>query len=349
LFADEGDERLLILCPVECAAADTASSSASSSSSPEYDVVLVGLGAMGLSTAYHLAKRGQRVIGLERFTLAHAHGSSHGETRITRLAYWEHPDYVPLLRRSFTLFSELDTASGATASGRPLFQQTGSIDIGPAKESIFLGSVLSCREHGLEHEIFRTPEELKKRFPAWEIPQGFQACFQPAGGMLFPERVLQATGTLARSLGAVLREHAEVTDVIPTKEGGVEVHLRGGEVVQAKKVVLSAGAWLPTLLSKSALSRHSERLARLATMLKPERQVVTWYAVKEEERTRNAFQPENHPVWVATWQGNHYYVSARSTTREVRGPCCAFQTLTCSFSRTRACRASLSSPTAVPV
>lgn len=264
-----------------------------------YDVVIVGVGAMGVSAAYHLAKGGQSVLGLERYSIAHANGSSHGETRITRLAYWEHPAYVPLLRRSFELWSELEAASGAK-----LFHRTGSLDIGPEDEATFAGSVLSCKQHGLEHEIL-TPADLAARFPAWTVPANYRACFQPAGGMLLPERIVEATARLARAAGADLRENTEVIDVAATGDGGVVVRTASGEVFRARRLILSPGAWLSTLLAKSTLGVQSPRIRSIGGMLRPERQVVTWYGLREGAEA--AFQPERHPVWIATFEGAHYY------------------------------------------
>ena len=265
-----------------------------------YDVLIVGVGAQGVSAAYHLAKAGQRVLGLERYSIAHANGSSHGETRITRLAYWEHPAYVPLLRRSFTLFAELEAEAG-----EKLFHQTGSMDVGPETEATFQGSLLSCQTHGLEHEVL-TPEQLSARFPAWRVPSHYRACFQPAGGMLFPEKIVAATARLARKHGAELRENTEVTDVIPTGEG-VTVLTSDGQRFRGRKVLLCAGAWLGSLVAKSALGLSSPRLRRLSAMLRPERQVVTWYEPTAEALSQSLFDPDRHPVWVATVSRAHYY------------------------------------------
>lgn len=244
--------------------------------------------------------RTAQVVGLERFTIAHPHGSSHGETRITRLAYWESPLYVPLLRRSFELFDELERESG-----EKLFLRTGSMDIGPEDEATFQGSLLSCQTHGLDHEVL-TPAQLAARFPAWQVPPHYRACFQPAGGMLFPERVVAATARLARARGAVLREQITVVDVVPTG-WGAEVRTLSGETFRARKVILSPGAWAATLLAKSTLGLQSARLRTLAGMMRPERQVVTWYAPSAAAVSAQMYEPANFPVWIATMDKSHYY------------------------------------------
>jgi sarcosine oxidase len=275
-------------------------SSSASPPSPLYDFAVIGLGGHGIQIAYQLARQGQRVLGLERFEVAHANGSSHGESRITRLAYWEHPSYVPLLRRAFELYGVLEKESG-----QRLFLQTGSLDMGPKGDPTFEGSVLSCRTYGLEHEIL-TSEELSARFPAWNLPKDFRACFQPKGGMLFPEKIISATAALARSLGADLRERIEVVDIIPTG-WGVEIRSRDGQVFRAKKVVLSAGAWLPTLLAKSSLGLASPRLRSLAALLRPERQVVSWWAPESPGIADSRFVPSKFPVWIANVDAVNYY------------------------------------------
>src|SRR5467141_655661 len=111
-----------------------------------FDVIIVGLGAMGSATAYHLAKRGKKVLGLDRFAPPHAFGSSHGQTRIIREAYFEHPLYVPLVQRAYKLWAELETRSG-----RKLLLQTGGLMIGPADGVLVLGAKRSAEEHRLSH------------------------------------------------------------------------------------------------------------------------------------------------------------------------------------------------------
>src|SRR4249919_1928534 len=118
-----------------------------------YDVIVVGVGGMGSATVAHLARRGVRVLGLEQHDIAHDRGSSHGLSRIIRLAYFEHPSYVPLLRRAFELWGELERASGET-----LLHVTGGIDAGMPGSRVLEGSMESCRVHGLPHELLSAGE-----------------------------------------------------------------------------------------------------------------------------------------------------------------------------------------------
>ena len=143
-----------------------------------YDVVVVGIGGMGSAALYHLARRGKRVLGLERFDVPHEHGSSHGLTRIIRLAYFENPAYVPLARRALELWQET-----GKAYGEPLYFRTGGIDAAPEDHDVFRGSLESCRLHNLPHEVL-TAREANRRFPGYRLPRSHSAVFQPDGGFI---------------------------------------------------------------------------------------------------------------------------------------------------------------------
>ena len=144
----------------------------------DYDTIVLGVGGMGSATAYHLARRGQRVLGLEQFDLPHALGSSHGVTRIIRLAYWEDPAYVPLLRRAYELWRDLEL----TAEERLLYI-TGSVDAGWAGSPMFEGSRASCELHHLPHEVLNAAQ-LAERFPGYRLAENALAVYQPDGGFL---------------------------------------------------------------------------------------------------------------------------------------------------------------------
>jgi sarcosine oxidase len=143
---------------------------------PLFDVVVCGLGAMGSATLYHLAARGKRVLGIEHYAPGHQRGSSHGASRIIRLAYFEHPSYVPLLRHAYRLWRELEQTSGQT-----LLHITGILEIGSQKSVLVRGTLASARLHGLEHEVLAA-SELMRRFPAFVVPADYLGVFQPDGG-----------------------------------------------------------------------------------------------------------------------------------------------------------------------
>jgi sarcosine oxidase len=245
-----------------------------------YDVVVVGVGGMGSSALYHLARRGKRVLGLERFDLLHEHGSSHGLTRIIRLAYFEHPDYVPLLRRAYELWRELESEAD-----EQLLHVTGIVEGG---EHILEGVLQSCAEHDIAHEVL-TGAEVAERFPAYRLPSEMQVAYQADGGFVVPERCIVAhvEGALAR--GATLRARERVLEWDET-ESGVRVRTERG-VVEAERLVLTAGAW-------------SDDIARLAPgSVKPVRQVLAWFQPTRPE----LFTPERMPVFNLILDGDHFY------------------------------------------
>src|SRR5438067_1891691 len=138
-----------------------------------FDAIVIGVGAMGSAALYHLARRGQRVLGLERFDVPHDLGSSHGVTRIIRLAYYEHPSYVPLLRRAYQLWRELEALAG-----EQLLHLTGSLDAGPPDSDVVQGSLRSCQLHDLPHELL-TSLEITRRYPGYRLPDRHVAVLQP--------------------------------------------------------------------------------------------------------------------------------------------------------------------------
>jgi sarcosine oxidase len=245
-----------------------------------YDVVVVGVGGMGSAALDHLARRGKRVLGLERFDLLHEQGSSHGLTRIIRLAYFEHSDYVPLLRRAYELWRELEGEAG-----EQLLWVTGIVEGG---ERIFDSVLRSCADHDLEHEVL-SAAELGRRFPAYRLPEETQVVFQPDGGFLAPERCIVAhvQGALAR--GAVLRARERVLEWDETVSG-VRV-VTEGRTVEAERLILTAGAW-------------SDAVARLpAGSVKPVRQALAWFQTTRPE----LFIPERMPVFNLIVDGEHFY------------------------------------------
>ncbi len=245
-----------------------------------YDVVVVGVGGMGSAALYHLARRGKRVLGLERFDLLHEQGSSHGLTRIIRLAYFEHPDYVPLLRRAYELWRELESEAG-----EQLLHVTGIVEGG---ERILDGVLHSCAEHDLQHEVL-DGAEVARRFPAFRLPADMKVVYQPDGGFVVPERCIVAhvEGALAR--GAVLRAREQVLEW-EEREGGVRVRTDRG-TVEAERLVLTAGAW-------------SDDVARLpAGSVRAVRQVLAWFQPTRPE----LFQPNRLPVFNLVLDDDHFY------------------------------------------
>jgi sarcosine oxidase len=226
-----------------------------------YDVIVAGVGGMGSAACFHLARRGKRVLGLERFDIPHSLGSSHGLTRIIRLAYAEGSSYVPLLVRAYELWRELQADAG-----EQLLFTTGYVDVGAR---LVETSLESCRSHGLAHELV-DGAELVRRHPGFDVAPDTPALLQPDGGFLLPERCIVAHVVQAQALGAELRAREAVRRWEALAGGGVRVETEGG-VYSADRLVVTAGAW-------------AARVARLAPeVCVPERQVVGWFQPLEPQ------------------------------------------------------------------
>ena len=252
-------------------------------SSNHFDVIVVGVGGMGSAALYQLAARGKRVLGLERFDIPHTMGSSHGVTRIIRLAYYEHPSYVDLLRRSYQLWREIQTEVN-----EQLLYITGSIDAGPPGSWVFEGAWRSAREHDLPHEIL-TGSEMRRRFPGYNLPADTLALLQPEGGFLLPERCVVNYAQAAMARGAELHGRERVLGWDPYY-GGVKVTTDRG-VYTADKLVITAGAWAGHLVPE---------LRHLAV---PERQVLAWLACEQPE----LFHRDRFPVFNLLVEEGRYY------------------------------------------
>jgi sarcosine oxidase len=248
-----------------------------------YDVAVIGLGATGSAALMNLALRGARTIGIEQFEPGHDRGSSHGETRIIRLGYFEHPSYVPLLRRTYTLWRELEARAG-----RPLMHITGIVEMGLPESEVVSGTLAASREHGLPHEVMDAGEAMR-RFPAFRIPQDFAAVFQPDGGFLAVEPSIAAMIGQARAAGATVRTEETVLSV-SSQTSGVRLETTDGPV-DAGTVIVAAGAWLPRLMPG------------LSAPLRPTRQVQAWFRPEESA----LFAPDRFPVFLLeSAHGTHY-------------------------------------------
>jgi len=223
-----------------------------------FDVIVVGIGSMGSAALYHVARRGRRVLGLEQFDFPNALGSSVGVTRIIRLAYAEHPSYVPLLRRAYALWRELQERAGET-----LLAITGGIDAGSEGSEPVAGALASCREHGLSHQLLDAAA-VHQRFPGYCLSSDMKAVYQPDAGILLSERCVVAHATAAMEHGAELhaRERVLGWDLLGS-QGGVRVHTEARSY-EAGALVLTAGPWTARLLPE------------LAPHAVPERQVQLW-------------------------------------------------------------------------
>lgn len=240
-----------------------------------YDAIVVGLGGMGSATLYHLAQSGRRVLGLEQFEIGHAMGSSHGSTRIIRLAYSEGPEYVPLLQAAYSYWRELERASDLDG---PLLHVTGGLDIGPAGSWTVEGSKQSCLEHGLDFEELDAAE-VNRRFGGYRLPASMVAIYQPDGGYVLSEAAIHAHIEGAVDAGACIRSGLEVIGWGRHRSG---LRVETSEAAfETKRLVVTAGPWIGNLCS--SLRPHCQ----------PERQVMLWTAPSAPER----FRPADFPVF----------------------------------------------------
>jgi sarcosine oxidase len=225
------------------------------------------------------------VLGLDRFVPPHEWGSSHGETRIIREAYFEHPLYVPLVQRAYELWAELEQAVQ-----RPLYRQTGGLMIGPPGGQLVSGALRSAQVHGLHHELLTTAQ-VRRRFPIFNPRDKMMAVWEPRAGVLFPEVCITAHLTLATQQGATL-QYDETVLAWKAKRDGVLVTTTRGQY-RAARLLLTAGAWMGQLVPE------------LASLLTVERQVLLWF---EPLARPSLFSPDRCPIFILEHQaGRHFY------------------------------------------
>ncbi|MEP7066842.1 MAG: N-methyl-L-tryptophan oxidase [Gemmatimonadota bacterium] len=229
-----------------------------------FDVVIVGIGAMGSAALYHLAARGVKVCGVDRYTTPHIHGSTHGRTRIIREAYYEHPCYVPIVQRAYELWASLEKEIG-----HQLFVRTGGLMIGPPAGELFAGALRSATEHGLAYTVL-DPADVQARYPGFRVPSGSKALLEPRAGLLFPEKCVEAHLALALRAGATIRNGVTVTGW--DANGDVRIETDAGEL-RARTLIIAAGPWLPALVPELELP------------IEIERQLFHW------------FEPSSHKEW----------------------------------------------------
>lgn len=223
-----------------------------------YDVIVLGTGGVGSAALYHLARRGLRVLGLDRFPAGHDRGSSHGATRVFRQAYFEHPDYVPLLVRARALWQAL-----SAQAAQPLLHEVGLLQVGPAAGQVLAGVRAAAGLHGLAIDNLSAGQAMQ-RFPAFRIPGHWEAVFEAGAGYLDVEDCVRAHLQAARQAGAVTLDHVTVRRWDTVGSAAVEVECDIGSF-RAARLVVTAGAWAGDLLADLGL--------RLQVLRKP----TYWY------------------------------------------------------------------------
>jgi sarcosine oxidase len=222
-------------------------------------VAVVGLGIMGSATLYALAARGVEAIGFEQFSPGHDRGSSHGESRVFRSAYFEHPSYVPLARAALRSWRVIEASAGAE-----LLTLTGIIEAGHAESEIVRGTLQASREHGLAHELIDA-KEIRRRFPALHVPDGYVGVAQPEAGFLRAEAAGTVLLDLAARHGAGIDSGRRVA-AIESRADGIRLCFDDGEVAESDGVVVATGAWIARLVPA------------LAPVLTVTRQTLGWFS-----------------------------------------------------------------------
>lgn len=247
------------------------------------DVVVIGLGAVGSATLLRLARSGLRAVGIDRFNPPHDRGSSHGESRITRLAVGEGAVYAPLVRRSHAIWRELEAESGES-----LFLQTGGLIIGPragaathhGKDDFVRRSIAVAEQHDIPHDVLDT-DGLSARYPQLILNGDEIGFLEPSAGVLFPERCVAVQLRLAQRSGAVLHVDETVASISAARAGVSVVTDR--RTVHARRAVVTAGPWAPGLLG-----------GRVAQLARVYRQTLHWFEASDPA----AYAPDRFPVFI---------------------------------------------------
>ena len=215
---------------------------------------------MGSAAVCHLAGRGQLVLGIEQFEAAHPNGSSHGTSRVIRLAYFEHPDYVPLLWRAYELWDRL-----GRDSGKSIIRMTGGLMIGRPDSDVVSGSLRSAVAHGLDHEMLDAGQ-VRRRFPLFTPGDDIVALHEPRAGIVNPEQAIHAHLERAAANGASLCFNERVVDWSAAPDGSAVRVTTTRRIVEARSLVIAPGAWAPGLFKVAAIP------------LEVERQVLYWFS-----------------------------------------------------------------------
>ena len=246
-----------------------------------FDVIVVGLGGMGSAAAYHLAARGKRVLGLEQYTPLHDHGSSHGQSRIIRQAYFEDPAYVPLVLRAYKLWTQLERDTK-----RSLLTVTGGLMLGTPGSDVVAGSLRSAREYQLPYDLLDAAD-IHRRFPPFTPDAGTVGFYEHRAGFLRVEAAVGAHLERAVQLGAQLQFEEPVQHWQASGDGVIVTTARGQYT--AAQLVIAPGAWAPDLL------------AELGLPLTVERQVQFWF---EPQGSISAFWPDRFPIFI--WETDEH-------------------------------------------
>lgn len=240
----------------------------------QFDVIVLGVGSMGSAACYYLARKGYRVLGLEQFDIPHDQGSHAGQSRIIRKAYFEHPDYVPLLERAYHNWNEIEQLSNER-----IYFPSGLLYAGKPDGVLINGVRESASKYNLRVETL-SANECRVGFPQFQIPKYYEILFEPDAGFVTPERAILVFTEQAIKAGAAIHTKAKVKSW--SKEGDNIIVKTQSETYTCKKLVITAGPWAGELIQS------------LAPQLKVTRQAILWSVPKDW----SAFTPEKFPCWM---------------------------------------------------
>lgn len=266
--------------------------------SPLYDCIVLGVGSMGASACYHLAARGQKVLGIEQFDVLHTQGAHSGHTRIIRKAYFEHPDYIPLLQRAYKNWAALEKRTG-----EKIYYPTGLLYAAPAGDALIEQVKASAKQYAIPLQIL-SKAECNNRYPPFSIPEGFEIVLEPEAGFLDVGKAITEYARAAQQLGAVIRTGEKVQDW-KQEVGAITVQTDKGTYA-GKKLVITAGPW------------SADLVPGIQEKLKITRQVLSWITPASLDH----YTTDRFPCWMIVKPGTpgSYYGFPAMKSGEVAGP-----------------------------
>ena len=246
-----------------------------------FDVIVIGVGSMGSATCYYLARRGYKVLGLEQFDISHELGSHTGQSRIIRKAYFEHPDYVPLMEKAYANWKQIENETG-----EQVYFKTGLLYAGSSNNEIIKGVKLSASLYNIELEHLNITD-ASKRFPQFNFPKDFEVLFEPDAGFIPPEKTIRLYASEAKKHGAAIHSNEKVIEwskgtPSEKKDGNNIIVKTGRQTYQCKKLIITAGAWA------------GKMIAPVADKIKVTRQCIAWIKTKNDDQ----FERNRFPCWM---------------------------------------------------
>lgn len=267
-----------------------------------FDAIVLGIGGIGSAALYELANRGIRAVGIDRFQPPHDHGSTHGHTRVIRQAYFEHPNYVPLLLESYRLWRELE---GRT--GRQLYHETGLVEIGPPDGIVVPGTLIAAAKHSLSVERL-SAAEVADAWPALRLSKGMEGVFERHAGYLLVEDCVRSHLDAARAAGAEILTNTEVYSY-DADNRGVHVETSQGSF-SAGRLIIAAGPWASPILNASATANSALKNIRLAVR----RKSLFWFQCDAPEYEATS----GMPVFLFELRSGVYYGFPKLDVRGVK-------------------------------